>query len=161
MLRFAVMLTTVSFTLAFAGCGPTDTKTTPKVEKHEEHEEGHHHPGPNGGLVAAIGEEHKHHLEWTHDDAANSVTLIVLDANKSKEVLIEMEQLEVVADGKTYTLDAVNPQDGKASRFEAKDAELLGTIEALSDKITAEVREIEIGGEKYTNVKLVEDHDHD
>lgn len=156
---FAALLTAVFLAATLSGCGSTDTKSPAKVNEHE-HAEEHHHPGPHGGLVAAVGDKHEYHLEWTHEDPS-TVTLIVLDADKKKEVPVAMEKLEVVADGKPYTLDAVNPQEGKASRFELKDPELLGTIEALSDKITAEVKEIEINGEKFANVKLVEDHDHD
>jgi hypothetical protein len=152
--------------VAWVGCGGTanhsEKKPTAKPAKGEhEHEEGHHHPGPHKGLVAAIGEDHSHHLEWTHDDDTGKVTLFVLDAEKTKAVPIAMENLVIVAEGKEYTLDAVNLEDGKSAQFELKDPDLLGVIESLSDKVTAEVREIEVGGKKYAHVKLVEDHDHD
>ena len=158
----AALLTAASLSLLAAGCGPTNTTKPPAVNKNaHEHEEGHHHPGPHGGLVAEIGDKGDHHLEWTHDHEKNSVTLIVLDANKAKEVPIAMESVELVANGKAYTLEAVNPQEGKASRFELADPDLMGTIESLSDEVTAEVKELDINGEKVTNVKLVEVHDHD
>lgn len=157
----AVLFAATSLSLLFAGCGSSSTNTKPPVVDKHEHEDEHHHPGPHGGLVAAVGDEHKYHLEWTHDHDRNAVTLIVLDADKKQEVPIAMESVELVANGKPYTLDAVNPQEGKASRFELENADLMGAIESLSDDVTAEVKELDINGEKFTNVKLVEDHDHD
>lgn len=158
----ATLLTLASLSLLLAGCGSSTTTKPPVVDKHpHEHEDEHHHPGPHGGLVAAVGDKHDYHLEWTHDHDDNSVTLIVLDGDKSKEVSIAMEKLELVANGKNYTLEAVNPQEGKASRFTLADADLMGAIESLGDEVTAEVKELDVNGEKFTSVKLVEDHDHD
>jgi hypothetical protein len=158
-----VALLALILSLGLLGCGGPEKK--PPVVKNgndhgHDHEEGHHHEGPHGGLVAAIG-EHENHLEWTHNDKTNVVALIVLDGKKEKNVPIAMENLVVVADGKEYTLDAVNPEEGKTARFELKDADFLGVIESLSDKVTAEVKEIEINGKKHEHVKLIEDHDHD
>ena len=158
----AALSIVLSLLLIHAGCGPSTNTKPSVVDKHEhEHEDEHHHEGPHGGLMAAVGDKHEYHLEWTHDHEKNSVTLIVLDGKKTKEVPIAMEKLELTANGKPYTLEAVNPQDGKASRFELADPDLMGTIESLSDEITAEVKELDINGERFTNVKLVEDHDHD
>jgi hypothetical protein len=156
---FAALLTAVSLAGLLAGCGSPSTKPPAKVNTNEQAE--HHHYGPHGGLVAAVGEKDEYHIEWTHDHEKNSVTLIVLDAKKAKEVPIAMEKLELIADGKPYALEAVNPQEGKASRFELADPDLMGVIESLGDKVTAEVKELDINGEKFSNVKLVEDHDHD
>jgi hypothetical protein len=154
---FAALLTAVSLAALAAGCGSPNAKP-PVADKHEDE---HHHFGPHGGLVAAVGEKDAYHLEWTHDHDTNAVTLIVLDANKSKEVPIGMEKLEIVVDGKPYTLEAVNPQEGKASRFEVQDADLLMAVEGLGDTVSGEVKELDVNGEKFSNVKLVEDHDHD
>ena len=157
----AALFTVASLSLLLPGCGPSTNPKPPVVDKHEDEDE-HHHPGPHGGLVAAVGDKHDYHVEWTHDHEKNSVTLIVLDAKKAKEVPIGMEKLELVANGKPYTLEAVNPQDGKASRFELADPDLMGAIESLGDEVTAEVKELDVNGEKFTNVKLVEDHsDHE
>src|SRR5687768_6713940 len=139
-MRCFALLAAFALSLAVLGCGSPEKK--PPVVNKPEHVEEHHHPGPHGGLVAAIG-DHTHHLEWTHNDKTNTVALIVLDAKKDKNVPIAMEKLVVVADGKEYTLDAVNPEEGKTARFELKDPDFLGVIESLSDKITAEVKEIE------------------
>lgn len=156
---FAALLTAVSLAGLLAGCGSPTTKPPAKVKPNVEAE--HHHEGPHGGLVAAVDDKHQHHLEWTHDHEKNSVTLIVLDGKKAKEVPIAMENLELIADGKPFTLEAVSPQEGKASRFELADPDLMGIIESLGDEVTAEVKELDINGEKFANVKLVEDHDHD
>lgn len=159
MRRFAVLLTCALFA-AVVGCGQPEQKPpVAKPDPHGEHEE-HHHPGPHGGLVAAIG-DHQNHLEWTHDEKSGKVQLIVLDADKKKEVPIEMESLVVVSGGKEYVLDAVNVEEGKTAFFESTDSDLHGVIETLSDKITAEVKEIKVGDKTHTNVKLIEDHDHD
>jgi hypothetical protein len=154
----AALLTAASLLLLQAGCGSSTNTKPPAVDKHEEE---HHHEGPHGGIVAAVGEKDDYHLEWIHDHDTNAVTFIVLDGNKKKEVPIAMEKLEIVVDGKPYTLEAVNPQDGKASRFELQDADLLLAVEDLGGKISGEVKELDINGQKFENVKLVEDHDHD
>ena len=155
---FAALLTAVSLAGLLAGCGSPTTKP-PVVNKNVEEE--HHHEGPHGGIVAAVGEKHDYHLEWTHDHDTNAVTFIVLDAKKAKEVPIAMEKLEIVVDGKPYTLEAVSPQEGKASRFEIQDADLMLAVEELGDKVSGEVKELDVNGEKFSKVKLVEDHDHD
>ena len=157
MRRFAALLA-FTYLAAVIGCGTPEPK--PPVAKPSEHEDEHHHPGPHEGLVANVG-DHSHHLEWTHDDKTGKVQLFVLDAERTKEVPIEMESLVVVSGGKEYTLDAVNPTDGKTAVFESNDAELLGVIETLSKTKTAEVKEIKIGDKTHKNVKLIEDHDHD
>jgi hypothetical protein len=165
--RFVAFLLAASFIAPLAGCGSTEKKPSPPVaNKGHDHDQeaGHHHFGPHGGLMAEVG-DHEYHLEWTHNEKTGIVALIVLDNNeegeKRKNVPIATDSLVVTADGKDYTLDAVNPEDGKSARFELKDPDLLGVIESLSDKVTAEIKEIEINGKKFTDVKLVEDHDHD
>jgi hypothetical protein len=157
---FANLFAAVSLAALLGGCGSPNTKPPAKVNTNVEEE--HHHPGPNGGVVAAVGAKHQYHLEWTHDHDNNAVTFIVLDAKKSKEVPIAMDKLEIVVDGKPYTLEAVNPQDGKASRFEVQNADLMVAVESLGEKISGEVKELDVNGEKFSKVKLVEDHsDHD
>lgn len=158
MRRCAALVTIVTLALSVLGCGPTAKKPVAKPDP-PAHEDEHHHPGPNGGLVAEVS-EHEYHVEWTHNEDAGSVTLIVLDADKKNDVPIAMEKLVVVADGKEYTLDALNPVDGKSARFELKDPDFLGKIEALGPKVTAEIKELDINGKSFKNVKLVEHHDH-
>jgi hypothetical protein len=171
MRRFAALL--VAFSVAFSGlmmvgCGSTADKSAKpdaKKEGHDhDHDHDHAHHGPHGGDIAGVGDE-QYHVEWTHDDDSGKVTLYVLDGAAKKEVPITASELVLVTKqgddaAQEYTLAAVEPKDGKTAQFEIVDKELLGTLETLSEKVTAEVKELDINGEKFSNVPLTTEHHH-
>lgn len=158
--------------LMLTGCpAPTPpANTTPKPDAKKEHDHGHDHAhvhkGPHGGHVAVVGKE-QFHVEWTHNDETGKVAIYVLDAEAKKEIPVAAEKLVVIVkqDAKQtdkntpYELLAVDPVDGKSAKFEIVAQDLIGALEALSEKITAEIQELEINGEKFSAVKL-EEHEH-
>jgi hypothetical protein len=154
----------VGWGLSLSGCGGTPAPKAPaKAAAHDhDHDHAHEHKGPHGGKMAVVGEE-KYHLEWTHDDDSGKVALYVLDKAGKKEVAIGAEKLTLVTKQgdkeESFDLEAVGRTEDKTPKFEIVNKELLGTIEQLGEKITATVKEIEIEGEKFSNVKL-EEHDH-
>jgi outer membrane murein-binding lipoprotein Lpp len=130
---------------------------------HEHGEEGHahHHHGPHGGHIGVIGNE-EYHVEWTHD--GGKVSFYILDADAKNAVPIEAEQLTVevkIGDQQpaSYELVAVDPQDGKASQFSTDSKDLEGALDALSENVTATIKDLTIGGKAFGDVK-VEEHDH-
>jgi hypothetical protein len=165
MRRIAVCFTFVALFSLWIGCtGSDSTKPKAKGGDHDHDHAGHdhHHHGPHDGEIAEFG-DHKYHVEWTHKDP-DTVNLYILDKDARKEVPIEQATLTVVTktpDGtNNYEFAAVEPVDGKSAQFEAKSADLVTVIESLTKDITAEVQSIEVGGQKYENVKLVEDEHH-
>ena len=166
MLTRSLLLGFVAGSLLLLGCTPSTPPAKPKVVEQDPHEEhGHSHAGPHGGHVAEVGKD-QFHVEWTHNDATGKVTLYVLDADGKKEVPVAAEKLVIVAKhgekSFDYELAAVDPAAGKTAKFEIIAQDLIGTLEALSKNITAEIKELEINGEKFAGVKLVEvvHHDH-
>ena len=80
---------------------------------------------PDPPLLAASG---------CHDEAGK-VTFYILDSEGKKDVPIEAKEITIdVKIGenapKTFTLAALNPQDGKTAAFELVDANLEGALEA-------------------------------
>jgi hypothetical protein len=153
-----------SFGVLFTGC---DTASAPKAPAKKpasdhDHDHAHEHKGPHGGKMAVVGEE-KYHIEWTHDDESGKVALYILDKEGKKEVSIGAEKLVVTTKQgdkeESFELEAVNRMENKTPKFEVVSKDLLGTLEQLGEKITAVVKEVEIEGEKFSNVKL-EEHDH-
>jgi hypothetical protein len=154
----------------FVGCAPSEAdkkaKTKPAEQANHDHDHDHDHAhvhnGPHGGKIAVVGDE-KYHLEWTHDDDSGKVALYVLDKDGKKEVAIAAPKLTVVTKmgdkEETFELEAVDRTDDKTAKFELVSKDLLGVMEQLSEKITATIPELEIAGEKFTNVKI-EEHDH-
>jgi hypothetical protein len=127
---------------------------------HSHEEKGHTHAGPHGGKVAVIGKE-QYHLEWTHNDETGKVTFYVLDSAVKKDIPISAEKLVVVSkqgDKSTeFELDAIERTEGKTAKFEITSKDFLGIMETLSEKMTAEVKQIDINdSDKFSGVKLIE-----
>jgi len=163
MRRFAALLATVvlvSVGFVLVGCDQPANHTEKSPVKKDDHDHEHAHHGPHDGHIAEFG-DHEYHLEWTHDDASGKVSLYVLDGEAKKEVRIGAEELVIVTkqedESKEYVLAAVNIVDGETAQFEIVDKELLGALEA---QIPAEVKQIEVGGKTFSNVKLEEDKEH-
>jgi len=158
-----------------AGCtSSTTTTSTAKTDDHghddhghEGHDHAHDHPahGPNGGHILETDTE-GYHFEWTHNEDG-LVTVYALDASAEKALPIAASELTInvkIADQQpSFQLPAVDASEGKATKFEVTDKELLGVLEALdgkSESVTATlVANIE-GLDKPVTAKF-EAHDHD
>lgn len=79
--------------------------------------------GPHGGELFANG-SHTIHAEFVHERSKDTVTVYVLDSKAKEEVAVPAKHVSIVIKGKdkVIQLPAVNAKDGKASRFELKDA---------------------------------------
>lgn len=146
------------------GCGPK--ARAPVTEEHD-HNHGHNHShgdhgeGPNGGHILEVGDADDHHLEWLHDDKANKVTFILLDAKLKGDAPQAMEALPitVVVAGKPpkeFSIPAENLKGGKASRFTIVDEALLVALE-IGKGVSAKVK---IGEKEHNVVIEHKEHDH-
>jgi hypothetical protein len=154
MSRIASLLLLALAALGFAGCGPANKPAPPAANGHEGH---HHEEGDHGGHIAEAGD--KHHVEWVHDDKAHKLTIYVLDESMKKEVAVPADKMLVVVaiegrPSKQLALPPTNEKDGKASRFEIEDEELLTAMEIGKPSLRFELDGAPI------EVKLEHDHDH-
>ena len=163
--RCSIVLVVAAFIGFIGGSGGCNSPTATKGggEAKPEGEHAHVHHGPHNGHLMEIGEE-EYHAEWT-DDESGKVTFYFLDGEAKKEVPVGSEQLTIAVtiQGKepvSYTLTAVNPQDGKASAFEIVDKNLQGVLDSLSSGVTAVFPKLTIGGKTFENLKI-EEHKHD
>jgi hypothetical protein len=153
-----------AFLACLIGCNPAANKGPTAGGKPDEHAHEHAHHGPHGGHMMEIGEE-EFHAEWTHDDATGKVTFYILDAEAKKEVPIQADDLTIEVkignnEPATYTLPAVNPQDGKSAVFETTNQNLEGALAALSERVTAKIKKLTIGDKTFENLNI-EEHKHE
>jgi hypothetical protein len=137
-------------------------------EGHEGHDHDHGHiHGPHDGEIielagAAPGEVW--HAEWTHEDESGLVTVYILDADAKKERPIDASEvtIEVRVENKppvTYSLVAVGADaDGKSSRFEIEEPELLTAL-LLKDAVDAELQ-VPIDDNTLTGKVEFVEHEH-
>jgi hypothetical protein len=167
-------LLAAAVTVWAAGCTTstsTDTTSTAKTDDHghEGHDHaGHDHPahGPNGGHILEPDTE-GYHFEWTHNEDG-LVTVYALDESAKKALPIAAGELtiniKVAGTEQSFTLPAVDASEGKATKFEVTDKELLGVLESLDPKgesVTATlVANIEGQSKPVTAKFEVHDHDH-
>jgi hypothetical protein len=166
-----VLILTLSVGLssaALTGCGPRTPAppAQPQTGGGHGHDHDHDHDhdhGPQGGEVSKVGNG-EYLIEWIASDEDEAVRLFIYDREKQL-VPIAASELVVATrqgDGSTqeHILTAVQPIDGRSAQFESRDKELLGTMDVLSDKVTAHVVEVEIDGERFTNIQLLPGHHH-
>jgi hypothetical protein len=126
--------------LLLTGCpasGPTSTGPGPAggaATSGGDH--GHGHEGPHGGQLIELGSDEKYHAELVHDDASGTVTVYLLDGEAKAAAPIDAAEvtLNLVVDGepKQFKLPASAMDDdpeGRSSRFELTDSELLEALE--------------------------------
>ncbi len=123
---------------------------------------GHSSVGPHGGQILEFGSA-DYHAELVHDEPSGSVTVYVLDSRAAKASPVEGAELTVNVRGdggaKQYRLTA-NPDagetDGRSSRFTTDDAALGEALHA-----GAEARLVaKIGGRSYTASIDAHGHEH-
>ncbi len=90
--------------------------------------------GPHGGTLIELGSS-DYPAELVHDEAAQSVTVYLLDASAAQAVAIDAQELlvNVTHDGqpeqfKLAASPAEGDPEGKASRFVSEDQELIGHL---------------------------------
>jgi hypothetical protein len=133
-----LFLTTVA--AALVGCGDSPTKrsassqgtvtTGPPATVEVTHDHAHPTEGPHGGSLIELGSE-EYHAELVHDDAAETVTIYLLDSAAKELVPIDATELKVnlshEGQAEQFALVA-SPQEtdtaGKASRFISTSAEV-------------------------------------
>jgi hypothetical protein len=159
-----------------AGCTSSTSTTTSTAKTddhghedhgHEGHDHAHDHPahGPNGGHILETDTK-GYHFEWTHNEEG-LVTVYALDESTTKALPIAASEVTIdvkIADNKqSFTLPAADASEGKATKFEVTDKELLGVLEALdgkSENVTATLIANIEGAAKPVTAKF-EAHDHD
>ena len=151
--------------LVLTGCqkssetnGPVTSPPPATVDVHNHPTEGPHH----GGLIELGNEEY--HAELVHDEAAETITIYVLDSAAKSAVPIEATSLLVNLshDGQAeqFSLSASpqpNDPTGKSSRFTSTDAELAEEID--HEGVQAQLV-VSISGKQYRGA-IQHDHDHE
>ena len=169
-------------TVSLVGCKPDAPAAKPLPEGHTEddgHDHGeaghsdddghdhadsghdHGHEGPHGGHVIEFGTE-KYHGELVHDDASGTVSIYLLDGKVKNAMPVDAAEvtLNLVIDGKPqqYKLPAApldGEPEGKSSRFELVDKDLL---EALEGDATGRLN-VTVDGEDL--VGEIDHHEHE
>jgi len=124
----------------------------------------HTHLGPHKGHVMVLGKE-EYHAEWTLDEAAGKVTFYILDSEAKQDVPTDAKEITIDAKigqnaPKTYTLAALNPQDGKSAAFELVDANLEGALRAKGAGTVCTLH-VNINGKPFDEVIKEEEHTDD
>lgn len=158
-------LFSLALTLATVGCGgPSSTPSSgpmtapppPTVSgdhghSHDEH--GHPSEGPHHGVLVELGKE-EYHAEVVHDDKEGTVTVYFLDGTAEKTATIDATEVTInVKHGdkpEQFKLPAAPEKtdgEGKSSRFQLKEKEL---IEHLDEKDASATLQVTIGGTPYS-----------
>jgi hypothetical protein len=138
----ATMIIPTLFYLGLAGCGGqssgpsgstagVETGAPPSAEA----EHTHASEGPHGGTLIELGNG-AYHAELVHDDAAETVTVHILDSSAQSGVAIEAAEITINLKrggrGKQFKVAAApDPSDstGKSSRFVSSDPELADDLD--------------------------------
>lgn len=134
---FALMLSLAAAApFATTGCGQTNSKTGEKTKDAAGRKDDHPTEGLHHGLLVELG-DHEYHAEITHSDETGIVTVYILDASVKKQVPIDATEviINVKLHGKPkqFKLPALpdkNDPQGKSSRFQLKDKELVEAHDA-------------------------------
>ena len=128
----------------------------PMIEDEHDHEE---HHGPHGGHVIELGRSHEFHAELVENEEARTVSVYILGKDM-QELAIDRPtiNLSLIVEGKpqSFALQAADPADGKASRFDATDSEAFA---ALHEHEATGKLLVSIDGKSYSGA--IEHHDHE
>jgi hypothetical protein len=125
-------------------------------DEHDEHGE-HSHEGPHGGELIELGKSHLYHAELVENDLEETMEVYLLDRQlEPLPIAATSITFNLVVEGapKSFPLEAVEVQDGKASHFRAPPSEL---FEALHVSETTGRLSVTIEGTPYTG-KVEHDH---
>ena len=158
---------TLAVTLLATGCGPkSDDKSSSdgKTGKTDPHPT----EGLNGGDLIELGNDHKYHGEFKHDEKAGTMTIYILDGTAKKTVPIKAKTIVInlkhEGEPKTYTFTAKSDEgdpEGQSSRFVLTDKDLVEDLEhdLGHDDADAELM-VKISGTDYPG-KVKHDHKHE
>jgi hypothetical protein len=169
------LFTTAAFVvagLAVVGCGRSSQTTSQPAGgsggHNHDHDHAHDHGahGPHGGHLIEI-DGGRYHVEWTHDDPAESenaknVTIYILGEDAKTEFPIDAQPvvINVAIEGKEprqYELMPVNEAGGKASQFAIDDPALIVDLGMAGEGVTARLN-LQIDGAPHSAEM---EHDHD
>ncbi len=146
-----VMAVVVSF--AFAGCGKTGSKTSSKTDNKTGAHPAHPSEGLHGGHLVELGEE-EFHAEVVHDEKNDSITIYILDSGAKKQVPVDATEVVITLKHggapeqfKLLAVPDTNDGQGKSSRFQLKDKDLVHDLEHENAEPKLSVK---ISGKSYT-----------
>ena len=156
-MKFAGLVLTIALVVAIpfatTGCGKTEKKTDDKTDAGKNEKGGHPTEGPHHGILVELGDD-EYHGEVAHDDKTATVTVYILDGAAKKQVPIDAKEvvINLKHDGKPeqFKLPALPDKDdpqGKSSRFQLKDKELVEAHDAEGADAKLTVR---ISGKSFT-----------
>ena len=169
-MRFLTLAAAAGLMLAAAGCNDAaDTTAQPMTDADLEKSRdvaaaedaaGHHHTAPHGGRLIELG-SHQYNLELVYPDG-EMMTVYALGPHASQPVMLAAEDIELELDleggeEREIELTAVDPVDGKASKFTAPASEF-GDATSLDD-LEAHVH-VTIDGTKFDGELSHGDHGH-
>jgi hypothetical protein len=163
-LRFVVGLAGLGTCVLLLGCGtgPADTSgnSVGPSEAAHDHAAEHNHAalGPHGGHLIVLGEE-EYHAELTHDEAAHTVAVYLLDG-AAKEVVTDGPEeitLQVFQEGEFA--DHVLKATGDDGLYAAVDEPLCHFLVDTAE-VTGRVR-VTIAGKEYVGILEHATHDND
>ncbi len=133
-------------------------------DNHDSHAHSHEHgdTGPHGGHLIELGRKRKYHAELVENDAAETVTVYILDAHLG-ELAISGKSiyLNLATGGETTAYEMVAAGDGQSAncaRFESTDKALFRVWE--HGEVTGKLR-VTIEGVPYVGRIALHDHLHD
>lgn len=168
---FTCLLAT--FGMALAGCGVPACDGLDCGHDHDHahahaHDDGHEHAhhavhstiGPHQGQLVELGDE-EYHAEWLIDEASDTLTVYLLDAQARKAVGAEasVAKINLVHDGtaRQFSLSAY-PQafdaSGESSRFVSSDADICHELEHARAQLVVSIR-----GKQYRGTIEADHHE--
>jgi hypothetical protein len=131
---------------------------------HGHGDHGHPEEGPHHGSLIELGRE-EYHAELVHDDAADKVTIYLLDGAAKKAVAIADKEISVnlivAGQPQQFKLPAAPQTEdaaGSSSRFELTNKEF---CRALDDEKTTGRLNLTISGKPYAGEITHGGHDHE
>lgn len=134
---------------------------TPAASSEDGHHHHHHEEGPHGGHLVELGEE-AYHAEWTHDEAAELITVYFLDSSGKNDVTEAVSDVSIVrtlAGNDEPITVALTPVDGAANAFMVKDEHLLVALDMVGGGVEATIH-ANIGGTEFTGQFEKHEHGH-
>ena len=165
--NYASLICVALLTYTVSGCGGGAPEAEPEGEHADDEDHEHAATGPHGGDLIELGDE-AYHAELVHDEAAGSVAIYLLDSSAKKPVPIAAADLTInlthEGRGEQFKM-AASPEttdpEGKTSRFQSSDAELVADLDQEGHEAQLVVV---IEGQQYRGViehaHAGEDEDH-
>jgi len=162
MMKTASGLVAIGLAMTCAAGGVAAVAAQPSVQKGG-HAHAHPTEGPHHGSLIELGRE-DYHAELVHDDAADTVTIYILDGAAKDAVAIEAKQLtlNLLVGGKPQQFQLVSmPQsadpEGRCSAFGCTSESISKAIDA---KGTTGRLNVEVSGKRFVGKLGPHTHPH-